>query len=63
MNQSIKFVFEHDIPTKTSIVPLSTHAHYSKTETSDDIHELARTFLLSLEPGELLNNIENFEEN
>jgi len=30
---------------------LSTHAHYTKLETSGDIHELARDFILSLEPG------------
>ncbi|CAF3816509.1 unnamed protein product [Rotaria sp. Silwood1] len=29
---------------------LSTHAHYTKTESSGDIHELARSFILSLEP-------------
>ena len=30
------------------IVPLSTHAHYSKSETNEDMHELARSFLLHL---------------
>ncbi|CAF1517895.1 unnamed protein product [Adineta ricciae] len=34
----------------TRFVPISTHAHYSKSETPDDLHELARSFLLSLEP-------------
>ncbi|CAF2917823.1 unnamed protein product [Rotaria sp. Silwood2] len=29
---------------------LSTHAHYTKTESPSDIHELARDFILSLEP-------------
>ncbi|CAF1583300.1 unnamed protein product [Adineta ricciae] len=29
---------------------LSTHAHYTKSETPGDIHELARDFILSLEP-------------
>ncbi|UJR21915.1 hypothetical protein I4U23_024985 [Adineta vaga] len=29
---------------------LSTHAHYAKSETPGDIHELAREFILSLEP-------------
>jgi hypothetical protein len=30
---------------------LSTHAHYTKRETPGDIHDLAREFILSLEPG------------
>jgi hypothetical protein len=47
----LKDRINHDISTKTTIVPLSTHAHYSKSESSEDIHELARSFLLSLEPG------------
>lgn len=34
-----------------TILPASTHAHYSKRETDDDIQALARNFLLSLEPG------------
>ncbi len=34
-----------------NILPLSTHAHYSKRETEEDMHELARNFLFSLEPG------------
>jgi hypothetical protein len=34
-----------------SSASLSTHAHYTKTETQGDIHELARSFVLSLEPG------------
>ncbi|CAF0900301.1 unnamed protein product [Rotaria sordida] len=29
---------------------LSTHPHYTKTESPGDIHELARDFILSLEP-------------
>ncbi len=36
----------------TTILPLSTHSHYSKRETDVDMQELARNFLLSLEPGE-----------
>lgn len=40
-----------DEPSNTSILPLSTYAHYSKRETEDDMQELARNFLLSLEPG------------
>jgi hypothetical protein len=38
---------------KEHLTPLSTHAHYTKTETSVDIQEIARDFVLSLEPGEL----------
>ncbi|CAF1323170.1 unnamed protein product [Adineta steineri] len=34
----------------TTMAPLSIHAHYSKRETHEDMHELARNFLLSLEP-------------
>ena len=30
--------------------PLSTHAHYTKSETPGDIHEITRDFILSLEP-------------
>ena len=37
---------------KEHITPLSTHAHYMKAETPGDIHEIARDFVLSLEPGE-----------
>lgn len=40
----------------SNILPLSTHAHYTKREADDDIQELARNFLLSLEPGLFLNN-------
>jgi hypothetical protein len=43
--------------TTTTILPLSTHAHYSKRETDEDMQELARNFLLSLEPGFYLNRI------
>ncbi len=32
-------------------VPLSTHVHYTKSETRGDIHEIARDFIFSLEPG------------
>lgn len=32
-------------------VSLSTHPHYTKRETPGDIHEIARDFVLSLEPG------------
>jgi hypothetical protein len=35
---------------KEHLTPLSTHAHYTKTETSVDIQEIARDFVLSLEP-------------
>jgi len=48
--QFLKRHIKHDT-SKTTIVPLSTHAHYSKSETNEDIRELARSFLLSLEPG------------
>ncbi len=40
-----------DDSSTSNILPLSTHAHYSKRETNDDMQELARNFLLSLEPG------------
>lgn len=40
-----------DESSSISILPLSTHAHYTKRETEDDIQDLARNFLLSLEPG------------
>lgn len=39
-------------PTSAS---LSTHAHYTKSETSNDIQDLARAFVLSLEPGEFFS--------
>jgi hypothetical protein len=41
----------NDDSSTSNILPLSTHAHYSKRETNDDMQELARNFLLSLEPG------------
>lgn len=37
--------------TITTFVASSTYAHYTKRETDDDIQDLARNFLLSLEPG------------
>ena len=40
-----------DESSSITILPLSTHAHYTKRETEDDIQDLARNFLLSLEPG------------
>jgi len=50
-----RFLFlKHRIKDDSStinILPLSTHAHYSKRETDDDMQELARNFLHSLEPG------------
>jgi hypothetical protein len=36
---------------------LSTHAHYTKSETPGDIHDLARDFVFSLEPGKLFFEI------
>jgi hypothetical protein len=48
--QFLKRHTKHDT-SKSTIVPLSTHAHYPKSETNEDIRELARSFLLSLEPG------------
>ena len=41
---------------QTSTLPLSTHAHYSKSGSNEDMHELARNFLLSLEPGSYISN-------
>jgi hypothetical protein len=47
----LKERINHNTSTTPTIVPLSTHAHYSKSETTEDMQELARSFLLSLEPG------------
>ena len=33
------------------VAPLTTHAYYAKNESVQDAHQLARSFLLSLEPG------------
>lgn len=44
-----RFIFAKDNLTQSA--PLSTHAHYTKSETPGDIHEIARDFILSLEPG------------
>jgi hypothetical protein len=49
--KTARFIFAKDRLEQS--VPLSTHAHYTKSETPGDIHELARDFILSLEPGEL----------
>lgn len=46
-----RFIFSKDRLQQSS--HLSTHAHYTKTESSVDIRELARDFILSLEPGQL----------
>ena len=46
-----RFVFSKDRLEQSA--PLSTHAHYTKSESPGDIHELARDFILSLEPGNL----------
>ncbi len=46
-----RFLFSKDRLAQSA--PLSTHAHYTKLESSGDIHELARDFILSLEQGEL----------
>jgi hypothetical protein len=39
------------VSTPTTALPLSTYAHYSKSESVEDMHEIARSFVLSLEPG------------
>jgi hypothetical protein len=44
-----RFLFSKDCLNQSA--PLSTHAHYTKRDTPADIHELARDFILSLEPG------------
>ncbi|CAF1136928.1 unnamed protein product [Adineta steineri] len=43
-----RFLFSKDGLRQSA--PLSTHAHSTKLETPGDIHELARDFVLSLEP-------------
>jgi len=54
-----RFIYSKEHLTRSA--PLSTHAHYTKTETPGDIHEIARDFVLSLEPGEFeLNAKANF---
>ncbi len=45
-----RFLFSKDRLAQSA--SLSTHAHSTKTETPGDIHEIARDFILSLEPGE-----------
>lgn len=44
-----RFLFSKD--RLKQVAPLSTHAHYTKTESPADMHEIARNFILSLEPG------------
>lgn len=44
-----RFIFSKDSLSQSA--PLSTHPHYTKSETPGDIHEIAREFILSLEPG------------
>lgn len=44
-----RFVFNKDRLVHSA--SLSTHPHYTKTETPGDIHEIAREFVYSLEPG------------
>jgi hypothetical protein len=57
----LKHLIKDDASTE-NVLPLSTRAHYSKRETDEDIQELARNFLLSLEPGSFLNNTKtNFQ--
>jgi hypothetical protein len=52
----IMFISAHMLASVNSLFsknfPLSTYAHYFKRDTDDDMQELARNFLLSLEPGE-----------
>jgi len=44
-----RFMFEKDC--LQSSASMSTHPHYTKAETPADIHEIARDFVRSLEPG------------
>jgi len=44
-----RFLFSKDSLAQSAT--LSTHPHYTKSETTGDIHEIARDFVLSLEPG------------
>jgi hypothetical protein len=44
-----RFLFSKD--SLKQAIPLSTHAHYTKRDTPADIHEIARDFVFSLEPG------------
>jgi hypothetical protein len=47
--KTARYLFSKDHLEQSS--SLSTHTHYAKTETPGDIHELARDFIQSLEPG------------